>query len=159
LVPNAGLDAVLVAVELALEGAPPSGRVSEQHVINVLARLNALPRPANVATSLQLHTPPIAEPPGMTGCATCRRSTMTRDVIAEIKTLRLHGMAATWAELTERNSGEIDGARWLLEQMLRAEATDRACGRPVTRCRQRSSRCTGTWRASTSMSRPLIESW
>ena len=55
LVPSAGLDAVLVAVELALEGAPPSGRVSEQHVINVLARLNAAPRPANVATSLQVH--------------------------------------------------------------------------------------------------------
>ena len=61
LVPSAGLDAVLVAVELALEGAPPSGRVSEQHVINVLARLNAAPRPANVVTSLQLHTPPIAD--------------------------------------------------------------------------------------------------
>ena len=61
LVPSAGLDAVLVAVELALEGAPPSGRVSEQHVINVLARLNATPRPANVATSLQLQTPPIAD--------------------------------------------------------------------------------------------------
>jgi len=41
--------------------APPSGRVSEQHVINVLARLNAAPRPANVATSLQLQTPPIAD--------------------------------------------------------------------------------------------------
>jgi DNA replication protein DnaC len=51
---------------------------------------------------------------------------MTRDIIAELKALRLHGMAATWAELTEQNSGEIDGARWLLEQMLRAEATDRA---------------------------------
>jgi len=30
---------VLVAVELALERVPPSGRISEQHVINVLARL------------------------------------------------------------------------------------------------------------------------
>jgi hypothetical protein len=51
---------------------------------------------------------------------------VTRDIIAELKALRLHGMAATWAELTEQNSGEIDAARWLLEQMLRAEATDRA---------------------------------
>ena len=41
LVPSAGLDAVLVAVELALEAAPPSGRVSEEHVINVLGRLSA----------------------------------------------------------------------------------------------------------------------
>jgi hypothetical protein len=54
LVPSAGLDAVLVVVELALESAPPSGRVSEQHVINVLARLNAPPRPANVQTLLQV---------------------------------------------------------------------------------------------------------
>ena len=38
LVPGAGLDAVLVAVELALEGTPPTGRVSIEHVINVLAR-------------------------------------------------------------------------------------------------------------------------
>lgn len=56
LVPGAGLDAVLVAVDLALEGAPPSGRVSEQHVINVLGRLNAPPRPANVTTRLQAST-------------------------------------------------------------------------------------------------------
>jgi hypothetical protein len=41
IVPEAGLDAVLVAVELALESAPPSGRVSVEHVRNVLARLNA----------------------------------------------------------------------------------------------------------------------
>ena len=61
LVPGAGLDAVLVAVELALESVPPSGRVSEQHVINVLARLNAAPRPANVVTTLQVLTPPVAD--------------------------------------------------------------------------------------------------
>ena len=62
LVPGAGLDAVLVAVELALEGTPPSGRVSIEHVVNVLARLNAPPRPANVVTTLQVLTPPIADP-------------------------------------------------------------------------------------------------
>ena len=61
LVPAAGLDAVLVAVELTLEGAPPSGRVSAEHVVNVLARLNAASRPANVATMLQVLTPPIAD--------------------------------------------------------------------------------------------------
>jgi transposase len=61
LVPSAGLDAVLVAVELALERMPPSGRVSEQHVINVLARLNAAPRPDNVETRLQVLTPPTAD--------------------------------------------------------------------------------------------------
>ncbi len=61
LVPSAGLEHVLVAVELALERVPPSGRISEQHVINVLARLNAEPRPANVQTRLQLSMAPTAD--------------------------------------------------------------------------------------------------
>jgi transposase len=60
IVPAAGLDAVLVAVELALESAPPSGRVSVEHVHNVLARLNAVARPGNVGTALQVSTPPLA---------------------------------------------------------------------------------------------------
>ena len=61
LVPSAGLEEVLVAVELALERVPPSGRISEQHVINVLARLNAEPRPANVETRLQVLMLPTAD--------------------------------------------------------------------------------------------------
>ena len=61
IVPEAGLDTVLVAVELALESAPPSGRVSVEHVQNVLARLNDAPRPGNVVTSLQVNTPPLAD--------------------------------------------------------------------------------------------------
>jgi transposase len=61
LVPKAGLDAVLVAVELALERMPPSGRISEQHVINVLTRLTETPRPDNVQTQLQVLTPPTAD--------------------------------------------------------------------------------------------------
>ena len=51
---------------------------------------------------------------------------MTRDVIAELKALRLHGMAGTWADLIEQNNAELDGSRWLVEQMLRAETTERA---------------------------------
>ena len=51
---------------------------------------------------------------------------MARDVIAELKALRLHGMAATWADLNEQNNAELDRSRWLVEQMLRAEATERA---------------------------------
>jgi transposase len=61
LVPAAGLEAVLVAVQLALEGAPPSGRVSVEHVINVLARLNGQPAPQPVATQLAVLTPPVAD--------------------------------------------------------------------------------------------------
>jgi hypothetical protein len=60
IVPDAGLEAVLVAVELALESVPPSGRVSVEHVHNVLARMNAAPRPENVATALKASTPPEA---------------------------------------------------------------------------------------------------
>jgi hypothetical protein len=60
IVPAAGMDAVLVAVELALETGPPSGRVSVEHVVNVLGRLNAAPVPQNAATTLQVATPPLA---------------------------------------------------------------------------------------------------
>ena len=60
-VPKQGLDAVLVAVELALESAPPSGRVSTEHVINVLARLQAQPIPQTVETTLQVSQTPLAD--------------------------------------------------------------------------------------------------
>ena len=61
IVPTAGLDAVLVAVELALESGPPSGRVSVEHVVNVLGRLNAAPLPQTAATQLKVSTPPLAD--------------------------------------------------------------------------------------------------
>ena len=62
MVPKAGLDAVLVAVALALESTPPSGRVSAEHVVNVLARLHEAPLPAAVDTALRVKTPPHADP-------------------------------------------------------------------------------------------------
>ena len=55
-VPIAGLAAVLVAVELVVE----SGVLSAEHVENVLARLNAIPVPASVETSLTLKEAPVA---------------------------------------------------------------------------------------------------
>ncbi len=51
---------------------------------------------------------------------------MTNEIISQFKALRLHGMAATWSDLVEQNSAELDASRWIIEQMLRAEATDRA---------------------------------
>ena len=57
---TAGLDAVLVAVELALETGPP-GKVSVEHVVNVLGRLNAQPAPPTAATQLKAATPPLAD--------------------------------------------------------------------------------------------------
>ena len=56
---SAGLDAVLVAIELALESGPP-GKVSVEHVVNVLNRLNAQPVPPTAATQLKVTTPPLA---------------------------------------------------------------------------------------------------
>ncbi len=55
-VPSAGLEAVLVAVELVVE----SGALSTEHVLNVLARLNAKPIPEVVETTLQLQEAPVA---------------------------------------------------------------------------------------------------
>ena len=55
--PTAGLPAVLVAVELVIE----SGALSAEHVLNVLARLNASPMPACVQTSLLLKEAPRAD--------------------------------------------------------------------------------------------------
>ena len=53
-----GLDAVLVAVEVVLEGATPSGAISVEHVRNVLARLNSPALPEHAETTLQLsHVP------------------------------------------------------------------------------------------------------
>jgi hypothetical protein len=50
----------VVAVELALEAVPPSGRVSCEHIINVLARLHAPDRPQKAVTVLKLTQPPQA---------------------------------------------------------------------------------------------------
>ena len=55
-VPTAGLEAVLVAVELVIE----SGALSAEHVLNVLARLNASALPETVQTTLQLVDAPLA---------------------------------------------------------------------------------------------------
>lgn len=58
-VPLHGLEAVLLAIELALQ----AGRVSAEHVLNVLGHLKDSARPAQVSmvdTPLKLHTPPQA---------------------------------------------------------------------------------------------------
>jgi len=73
---TAGLEAVLVAVELALETGPP-GKVSVEHVINVLARLNAAPVPPTAATSLQVSDPPLAN--------TARYDSLRTDTVEETR--------------------------------------------------------------------------
>jgi transposase len=56
-VPRFGLEAVLVAVELALE----AGRPSAEHVLNLLARLHEGPAPDRVETALTVTTAPLAD--------------------------------------------------------------------------------------------------
>ena len=56
-IPVHGMDAVLVAVDLVLESGVPS----VEHVLNVLARLNQSPLPAQVETNLKLTEEPLAD--------------------------------------------------------------------------------------------------
>ena len=50
-----------------------------------------------------------------------------RDVMVELKQLRLHGMAGAWADLVEQGGNTaLDASRWLVEHLLQAEGTDRA---------------------------------
>ena len=50
-----------------------------------------------------------------------------RDVLVELKQLRLYGMAGAWADLAEQGSlASLETSRWLIEHLLQAEATDRA---------------------------------
>jgi hypothetical protein len=60
-VPQSGLESVLVAVELVLEGATPNGSISVEHVRNVLGRLNAPQAPEQAETALQLTLVPKAD--------------------------------------------------------------------------------------------------
>ena len=49
-----------------------------------------------------------------------------RDVMVELKQLRLHGMAGAWADLAEQGADAgLDYSRWLVEHLLQAEAVDR----------------------------------
>ncbi|OZB51102.1 MAG: AAA family ATPase, partial [Thiomonas sp. 15-63-373] len=50
-----------------------------------------------------------------------------REVIAELKALRLHGMAGAWADLQGLGTNaRLDAAQWLVEHLLQAEQEDRA---------------------------------
>ena len=48
------------------------------------------------------------------------------DVLAELKSLRLYGMATAWEELTADGTAvRVESARWLVEHLLESEQTDR----------------------------------
>jgi len=71
-----GLEAVLVAVELVIE----SGVLSTEHILNVLARLNAAPAPESVESSLHLREPPMAD----TGRYDSLRGVTSPDTLLEV---------------------------------------------------------------------------
>ena len=53
-------------------------------------------------------------------------SNVQRDIGAELKGLRLHGMANAWADLVEQGgSAELASSRWLVEHLLQAEEVNR----------------------------------
>lgn len=50
-----------------------------------------------------------------------------RDVMTELKQLRLHGMADAWTDLAQQGTlASLESSRWLIEHLLQAETTDRA---------------------------------
>ena len=50
-----------------------------------------------------------------------------RDVTAELRNLRLHGMATAWEEIVAQgDSAGLQTSRWLIEHLLQSEHTDRA---------------------------------
>ena len=49
-----------------------------------------------------------------------------RDITAELKELRLYGMASAWEEVAaDANGMGVQTSRWLIEHLLQAEHTDR----------------------------------
>ena len=76
------------------------------------------------------------------------------DVQAQLKALRLNGMATAWADLTEQGGDTtLAASRWLVEHLLQAEDADRAMRSIAHQMRRHASRCTATWLGSTSPSR------
>lgn len=50
----------------------------------------------------------------------------SRDVQAELKALRLHGMASAWVDLMEQGgNSDLVASRWLIEHLLQAESVNR----------------------------------
>ena len=80
-VPVAGLDAVLVAVELVLE----SGSLSAEHILNVVARLTASEPPPSVETHLSLKEAPSLTRRATTACVARPRRSVMRDLMAELR--------------------------------------------------------------------------
>ncbi|RMP72170.1 ISPsy20, transposase IstB [Pseudomonas syringae pv. berberidis] len=49
-----------------------------------------------------------------------------RDLMTELKELRLHGMVSAWEELVSQGTASTASSKWLLEHLLQQEHADRA---------------------------------
>lgn len=49
-----------------------------------------------------------------------------RNIVTELRELRLHGMAGAWSDLVDQGTPSTESLRWLMEHLLQAETTDRA---------------------------------
>jgi len=49
-----------------------------------------------------------------------------RDITADLKALRLHGMASAWTDLMAQGTSSTASSKWLIEHLLQQEHTDRA---------------------------------
>ena len=120
-----GLDDVLVAVELALQ----SGRVSADHVLNVLARLKepqavqSLPEAA--LPSLTLQEPPQADVSRYDRLRQIQEGDHVHDIAAGLKGLSLHGMASAWPELLGIARLKSLDHEALLHQLIKTEGAHR----------------------------------
>jgi DNA replication protein DnaC len=48
------------------------------------------------------------------------------NIVAELKAMRLHGMASGFVEVTENGGATVESSLWLIHHLLKAEITDRA---------------------------------
>ena len=125
-VPLHGLDAVLAAIELALQ----VGRISAEHVLNTLAHLKDQTRAMTldaVDTPLTLQTPPQANVLRYDRLRTTDEEgcTMSNDIVAALKGLSLHGMASAWPEVLGTARIKTLDHETVLHQLLKAEAAQR----------------------------------
>jgi hypothetical protein len=87
----------------------------------------------------------------MTAC-TGRGLAMPNDIIAALKALKLHGMAASYAELADRKPADVEAAKGLLRLLPGLKPPTGRSAPTATSLMQPVSPCIGTWPVSSSTS-------
>ena len=121
--------AVLVAVELALEDGVPS----KTHVLNRLHRLvdgKTTPPIITAPQALTLATSPRPMPNVTIPCARSARCAMRHDpaagaLVIMLRSLKMRGMAQAVDELAQQGAPAFQAAIPMLSQLLKAETAER----------------------------------